>query len=665
MGRVAAIALLLLAVRLDAELRRVTVRDLERPRVARVRIEHLRDKPLGNKILRAAMLTRAGERFQHRFFRADLSTIEDLYRGQGYMDVEIVRRQFFLDEDGRLHIHLRIDSGLLWHVAQVAIELADSTVESSDLREQLGTRVGEVFRYGKVIDDERGLLAHLNGRGFAHARVRNRLELDARRRQASVFYQVSIGQRMVFGPIRIEGLETLQTRSSLILRQLTFGEGQLYDPAAVRTTRNQLARTGLFRSVTLSTPAPAGADSVQPVYLRLQERPFLHLGTRLFVNNSEPSVSGNAQHSNFLGRGNRIGVDASFGRPLQGLTPFVTERNVLESRLDLTLSAGVTDEWAQTRVFADPQSAAQRALLTTNHTTVSDLQARLGDAAVAAFVNDLAYGYASVERLWEVSAVLGKRWEPLAAGEPLYLASLTANWTASRNRPVTGGAIELSGAGAIVPDAPTARAYDDGRIPVDAAWRRLLTDRARALNFELELQRDTRDNQIAPSQGDLLRAAGLFAWEFSGGATRVLDGEIEARNYLGLGDRIVWAQAVRAVLTGSLRRDRRLPQAYWKAFGGEGSVRGVERASILAAGGGRAGVNVRNELRLRVEAWGVVLFWDRAGVWRRGGEAAWRDMTDGYGTGLRWDPGIPLRLDLGWSRRFAERALYFSVGQAF
>ena len=62
---------------------------------------------------------------------------------------------------------------------------------------------------------------------------------------------------------------------------------------------------------------------------------------------------------------------------------------------------------------------------------------------------------------------------------------------------------------------------------------------------------------------------------------------------------------------------------------------------------------------------GFVLFADRAGVWRRVSDAKWGDMISGYGGGVRWDVGIPLRLDLGWSSDLGKPEVYVSIGQAF
>ena len=685
-------ALLLLSLALagpaagQGSLRAVQLRDLGEPKVERIHFEHMQAKPITNHALRAAMTTRVGERFQARFYRSDLSEIKNLYRSRGYMDVDIVRRRYYLDDKGRLHLHLWIDSGRQWRISAVDIEVAPGKAPLPDLESQVGVRAGDVLRYGEVLRDERALLGLLNQAGFPHAAVRNRLDFDAGKPLGSVTFEVSPGPRMYFGPVHLVK-EDLQTRQSLIRRMMTFREGALYDPEAVRASRNNLARTGLFRSVTLETPEQAAGDSVQPVVLRLQERPFRHLGARAFINNNEPGLSAQLRHENFLGRGNRIGTEANLGRPRQGLTLFLTENGLLGSDLDLTLTAGMTDDWSRTRVSADPADSVQFERLAANHSIVNELDLFYGPLEAAAFVSGLEYRYPSLKRLWQVKGSLARRRQ--AEGVRVYQASLTADWTRSRVQPLAGRRIDLNGGevedgfdpgveddgfGGDDPfgDASERRAqgggafpYDDGWIPIDAIWRRLLADRANTLNFGIDLVRDARDNQLAPTRGDMVRLAGLFAWEFGGGRTRVLRGEAEARNYLRIRPWLVWAHAVRGMVTGSLRRDRLLPQDYWIVFGGEGSVRGVNRDTIGALGGGRAGINLRNELRLYRRQVGLVAFWDRAGVWRRPREAGWSSMVDGYGGGLRYDPGLPIRLDLGWGETTSTPSVYLSVGQAF
>ena len=226
--------------------RRVSLRQADGYEVASIRFLHLDKKPIKNSILRSAMLTREGEPLQRRFLRNDLTVIENLYRGKGYMGVKVVGRTLALDDDDKLRVTIKIDSGSRWKVEAVQLAMSDSVLAAS-LRPALLLRPGKVFLYGKVLQDERALQTLLNSRGYAHARVRNHLELDSQRRTAAVTYEVDPGRKLYFGAARIIGVKgdeerELLTNSALVRRHLTFGEGDLYDPEQLRRSRSNLAR---------------------------------------------------------------------------------------------------------------------------------------------------------------------------------------------------------------------------------------------------------------------------------------------------------------------------------------------------------------------------------------------------------------------------------------
>ncbi|MCY3762047.1 MAG: BamA/TamA family outer membrane protein [Gemmatimonadetes bacterium] len=694
----------------DASRREVDLRDLDgrNVEVKRIRFVHPQEKPFGNPFLRTAMRTRSGEPFRRRYFRDDLAKLENLYRGIGYLDVDIARKEYLLDEKGRLHIRLWIESGRRWKIeeAGLALDGAHGDLEG-DLLRTLRSHAGGFFEYKTVIEDERALVALLNNRGYSQARARNRTELDSQGKLARVTYEITPGRRMYFGEIRIRertGGKPLQTRSRLVRGLLTFRKGQLFNPHQLRLSRNNLSRTDLFRSVTLSTPAVAPGDSLQPIEISLQERKFINLEALGFFNNTEPGAETRLEHANWLGRGTRIGLRGYLGRPKQGAEFDITERNVFDSGADLTMTASLTDEWGRSEVFADPEDSTQFALLTSNDSILDGLLLLTGPADVAEYIQSSEYDYPSIERLLQFKSSLSKQWEPADAAR--YHARTELNWDQSRTEPVRKGEIDyspggdpdadpgFSETGEDTPDdedpfgdedpfAEDAPAHDSeseacgpgdldyacGSIPIDHTWLRLLTEDSNTLNLTFAFNRDSRDNPISPSRGTLLHARGRYAVQFGRQPTRVLDGEVVWRYYLRLHPNFVWAQQFRGLLTASLRKNRDLPQAYWIKLGGEGSVRGVGRERIQVTGGGRAGANVRSELRINAGDFGFVVFWDRAGVWRHLRQARWTRMVDGYGFGLRYERGIPFRFDVGWSRnldnRRNNRSLYFSIGQAF
>ncbi len=715
MGSIALCALVLIALPAYAEWLPASSREVEGIEVERIRFTYSGKKLILNRMLRATMRTKEKSDFNRRIFNEDLISVINLYRTRGYREAHIARKHIEIDNArARVRILIEIDNGPLWTVRDVHLRGAEP-FSDAELIAQIPLAAGAELDYGDVLEGERALQAYLNHRGYPHARVRNTwVDEDEYAHNATVLFEVNTGAKMYFGDVLIEGEEDLQTRSPLIHRYLSFDQGDLYDPEKIAESRNRLARTNLFRSVYFSTPTPEEGDSAQTVIVQLQERKYIHLGSNLFVNSTgtsiKPRMTGNIQHGNWLGHGIGLGLNASWGQPLQGATFSFMENDLLDSEIDLVLSAGITDEWSRKIVSGNAEDPRQFDLLTTYDSVLNGLLLFGGTLAADEYINTVTYDYASIERLWQVRGTLSKTW-----GE-LYQGQLTVSWVRARNRPDQTDPIAYAPSIDWVDDSTDASdedlfdedpfgddlfgddLFDDdpfgedpfgtdgeqaeeipvdyftGDILVDERWRDILTERSRSISLTSELLRDTRDSRIAPSRGSLLRMSGLVALELGANATSVLDGEIELRYYAPLAERVVAALAIHGTRTASLRSGRALPQLYWKIYGGEGSLRGVKRDAIQAVGGGRIGLNLRSELRYRHGTFGLVAFWDRAQVWHRSEDLIMTDivrpngMVNGFGLGLRYTFGFPLRLDIAFNDGFDQSQsmkFYFSIGQAF
>ena len=674
------------------DLREISAREADGHKVDQIRFVHRGAKRIKGDLLRSAMLTQEGKRFHRRFFKNDLTGLVNLYYSKGYRDAKIVRKLLCLDAKNRVHIHLEIDSGALWTVRALTL-VGGAPFVADTLRAQVGLRAGAPLDYGKVLEDERQLQVFLNQKGYPHAAVHNEWVGDDRaNRNTEVVFHIDPGRKMYFGAVEIENLDQLYTRRELIEHYLQFEQGDLYNPEQLAKSREQLARTGLFRSVFLLTPETG--DSLQPVVVRLTERKRISLSTEALFSNKEPRVTGVVQHNNWLGRGARLSLDAGWGKPEQGVTASFTERNLLGTGADLVLSAGVTDEWDETTQIGNSKDQRQFDLLTAKDPALRHLLSFAGEAAAREYISASTFDYLSVEHLWKAEATLTKGWREI------YRAQVSLSGEDSRIRPdpiehiayrddedegepdsgestdsnETTDSDETTDAEGMFDDDefdfPSQGSflaqddYSDGKIPVTADWLQILTERTRSIELRTEFLRDSRDDPFAPTRGALLQLTGLYASSFILGQhqTYVIDSEAEFIYYQPLKRGLMLALALQGGGAASLREGRRLPQKYWKAYGGEGSVRGVEHDAIHVPGGGRLGLNMRGELRYQRSNFGLVGFWDRAQVWRKPGQATLRRMVDGYGVGLRYALGFPLRLDVAFNDGFR---LYFSIGQAF
>ncbi len=703
MSALIAVLCLVLADAISAQenLRYISAHEANGHKVARIHFVHLGEKRIKSETLRSAMLTQEGEPFHRRFIKNDLSELVNLYRSKGYRDAAIVRKYLRLDAKEQVHIHIEIDSGALWTVRTLTL-VGGAPFAADTLRAQVSLRTGAPLNYGKVLEGERQLQAFLNQRGYPHAAVHNEWVGDDRAsRSTEVVFHIDPRRKMYFGPVEVDNLDQLYTSQALIERYLHFEQGDLYNPEQLAKSREQLARTGLFRSVFLLTPDTG--DSLQPVVVRLQEKKRISLSSEVFLSNIEPRVKGIVQHNNWLGRGARLSLDASWGQPEQGVTASFTERNLLGMGADLVLSAGVTDEWQQTKQQGNANDQRQVELLTANDSVLKGFLSFPfgGEAITREYISTATFAYLSVEHLWKAEATLTKGWREI------YQAQVSLSAEDSRTQPDPSEHIAYSpdiDAGEADSGAPTDADdlfdddefdfsgkgnfsaqdidYSDGKIPATADWLRILTERERSVNLKTEFLRDSRNDPFAPTGGALLRLTGRYAYSFILGQrqTYVVDGDAAFTHYQPLSRRLVLALALQGGGAASLREGRPLPQKYWWAYGGAGSLRGVEQDAINAPGGGRLGLNMRGELRYQRNNFGFVGFWDRAQVWRKPSQATLRSMVDGYGVGLRYALGFPLRLDIAfsdgslnspsdekswWRRLYQRRYFYFSIGQAF
>ena len=691
-----------------APLTPISPREAEDLRIRSIRFSYPAERALKSQELRNAMRLQEGQKFHYRYFRGDLAAIVALYQARGYRQAAVTRRQLLRDDGKSVRLEIELDSGVRWHVGGVRIA-GGEPLPPDELLAHVRVRPGDPLDYGQVLDDERSLQAFLNQRGYAQASVTNEWIDDPARHVAEVVYHVQPGRRMYVGQVTILGEEQLATRPGLIRRYLTIAPGRLYDPQELTRSRQQLARTDLFRSVFLTTPEISTGDSLQPIEIRVQERRRIRVAANAYLSISgdqvQPRVSGSVQHNNVLGRGNRVGTDLSWGRPLQGVTAYLMDRDVLATGADLIVSAGLTEEWGATMVLANPDDARQFDLLVSNDSVLHYLLLFAGEEVAREYIQTTVYDYTAIKRAYKVSGTLTRHW-----GEALY-GRVAVDYTRARNSPdpdlaigytpsdvygddgadtgsgddwsdaVFGPVSVAARASGVAGEPPAGRRaagdyvdYSDGAIPVDPVWREILTDRSRTVNLTTEFTRDSRDDRIAPSRGSVVRLTGLYAVKLGALPTQVADGEVEARYYQRLSQRLVLALAGHYTQIASLHTDRPLPQVYWKQYGGDGSLRGVDRAVIAAVGGGRIGVNLRTEVRYQAGRIGLVGFLDRARVWRHAGDVKAGDlvrpsgMVDGFGLGLRYVIGLPFRLDVARNDGFDARQLtrvYFSIGQAF
>jgi outer membrane protein insertion porin family len=186
-----------------------------------------------------------GGRFKDDQFEEDLDKLRDFYKEQGYLDVEIAEDKISFDypSSGRLVITIHVNEGRLYHIGDITFS-GNKIHPSPLLNLVLKQKKGMVFRPSKLdkdvenLEDFYGRDGHLDTR--AHAVRKPNLQTG----EIDIEYKIEESEKFQVESIKIEG--NTKTKSTVILRELALGPGDVFDSVRMKISKLRLENTRFF-----------------------------------------------------------------------------------------------------------------------------------------------------------------------------------------------------------------------------------------------------------------------------------------------------------------------------------------------------------------------------------------------------------------------------------
>jgi len=253
---------------------------------------------------------------------------------------------------------------------QLVLQPDDSAREH--LRDSLHRiRAGEKYSSSTILDVETALLERLKEHGYPSPVAREKKVIaDHATDKVSVSFTIDTGLAAKFGPNQILGLENVSDK--VVTDELAWEEGSPYDRRKVDKTREQLIRTGLFRSVRISADHPAGSEVVN-MSLTLLEAPHRSVRAGLWYY-SDLGLGTNVgwTHRNIFGAGQELRLDAELAENLQRAKSDLILPRMWHPRQTLGLSAQYEHE------LTDSYDSTNFSLSALMRRPVSELQVGYG-----------------------------------------------------------------------------------------------------------------------------------------------------------------------------------------------------------------------------------------------------------------------------------------------
>lgn len=234
------------------------IREGPKVKIAQIRFE-------GNETVKARVLRKEMEtkkywwlswltgkgRFKDDEFDDDLEKLRDYYRQEGFLDVHIPQDQITFDypKPNELVLTIRVTEGRRYRIGDIAVT-GSKLHEAALLKRVVRERSGMVFRPAKLDKDVERLEDFYGSGGYLETRVRMVRKPNIATGNIDIEYQINESERYNVESILIEG--NTKTKSTVILRELVLGPGDVFDSVRMKISKLRLENTRFFEDVTVA-----------------------------------------------------------------------------------------------------------------------------------------------------------------------------------------------------------------------------------------------------------------------------------------------------------------------------------------------------------------------------------------------------------------------------
>lgn len=280
-----------------------------------------------------SFLTGAGN-LDNEVLKTDIERLTAFYYDNGYIDVKIDEPVVERKKDG-LHVTIRIDEGPPYNVGKVEIG-GELLPDMRKAREQLKLKPGERFRTSKLREDINMLTDVYGDAGYAFVNVTPDTEVDPRARTVDVTYRVSKGPEVFIDKILITG--NTKTRDKVIRRELRLAEQERFSGTKLKKSQERLRRLGFFEDINITTRKAAQEDRLD-LLVDVKEGSTGAFSAGAGISSGETYLFNvRLSELNFLGRGQRLVLNADFGSIRRNFSFDLTEPYLLDTDVTLGLN---------------------------------------------------------------------------------------------------------------------------------------------------------------------------------------------------------------------------------------------------------------------------------------------------------------------------------------
>lgn len=257
------------------------------------------------------MKTRRKKVFKQETLTKDVEEITKFYKNNGYQNIKVGDPvQTFNADKTRLTLRIAIEEGPLFHFG--VVRFAGNAIFPSDkLTPAMQFKEGDLFSQSKLDESISKLQDIYGAQGYIRVQIKPDFAQDTTKGVVDITFHIDEGEVVYVDHIGVEG--NTHTKEYVIRREIQLREGEPFSSVKARKSVERLYNLGFLDNVDVDVQQPVSPSKADVIYTVTEGKPGI-----LSAGAGFSSVDGligtlQVQHTNFLGRGQRVNLQWQFG----------------------------------------------------------------------------------------------------------------------------------------------------------------------------------------------------------------------------------------------------------------------------------------------------------------------------------------------------------------
>jgi outer membrane protein insertion porin family len=275
---------------------------------------------------------RQDDRYAKESLSGDLETLRSYYMNRGFADFRVDSTQVAISPNKKdIYVTINVNEGDVYTVSDIKL-VGEMPIAEEILRAMVVAQPGSIFNLQALTSSSEFMSFRLGEEGYANAEIDPVPELNHETKEAAITFFINPSSRVYVRRINFNGVDEVDDQ--VLRREMRQTEGAYLSNRLIDRSKIRLQRLPYIEKVDVENVPVAGVPDMVDVDFDLEYRmPGQFSGGLGYSESQKLMLNGSIVHTNFLGTGNRVALNANTGRfstaySLSHTNPYATRNGV-------------------------------------------------------------------------------------------------------------------------------------------------------------------------------------------------------------------------------------------------------------------------------------------------------------------------------------------------